>query len=173
MKNNYWKILTGIFFIFCFVILYLGLKKDNKYSPNLINEKTFPSLLVEGFYSDKMISLDNILTDKNFYIINIWASWCLPCKEEHNFLLRLTKEASIKLIGINYKDDKNNAIKFLDDLKDPYYFIINDKYGKTSIQIGSYGVPETFVLNDKKKIIKKVIGPINEKSFKEILDILK
>ena len=173
MKNNYWKILTGIFFIFCFVILYLGLKKDNKYSPNLINEKTFPSLLVEGFYSDKMISLDNILTDKNFYIINIWASWCVPCRTEHPLLMELSKNQSIKLIGINYKDKADKAKNFINKFGNPYSKIIIVADGTLSVEFGAYGIPETFVIDKNKKIIKKFIGPINNDILKEIKLIIK
>ena len=173
MRNKYILILSIIFLVFSFTIFYKGLNNEILYVPNQKKQKQLVSFNSKNFLSENVERFEEVFDGSQFYVLNIWSSWCLPCKEEHNFLLRLTKEASIKLIGINYKDDKNNAIKFLDDLKDPYYFIINDKYGKTSIQIGSYGVPETFVLNDKKKIIKKVIGPINEKSFKEILDILK
>ena len=106
--------------------------------------------------------------DNEFYLINIWASWCLPCKIEHKFLVKFQDESQIKLIGINYKDKKKNATKFLRELKNPFDRIIIDKDGTISINLGAYGVPETFLIKNN-KIIKKIIGPINNKNYLEIL----
>ena len=109
----------------------------------------------------------------NYYLVNIWASWCLPCREEHPYLVQLKKNSSIKIIGINYKDKRDNALKFLDEYENPYLIILTDNNGMASIEIGAYGVPESFVLNKKKEIIKKIIGPIDKKKFNEIIKLLK
>ena len=102
-----------------------------------------------------------------FYLFNIWASWCVPCREEHSFLTNLSKETKIEIIGLNYKDDKKNAKNFLKELGNPYNIILLDVDGTVAIEWGAYGVPETFLIYDN-KIIKKVIGPINEDSIVEI-----
>ena len=117
--------------------------------------------------------LDDILIDSNYYLVNIWASWCLPCREEHPYLVKLKKNSSIKIIGINYKDKKDNALKFLDEFENPYLTILNDNNGTASIEIGAYGVPESLILNKEKKIIKKIIGPIDKKKFNEIKKLIK
>ena len=173
MKNKYYKFFIVIFFIFTFLIFYYGLKQKNFYTPEDISIKRFPNLFLNDFFTNNQTSFDDILIDNNYYLINIWASWCLPCREEHPYLVKLKKDSLIKIIGINYKDKKNNALKFLDDFENPYTQIFNDKNGTASIEIGAYGVPESFVLNKKKEIIKKIIGPIDKKEFNEILKLLK
>ena len=115
-----------------------------------------------------------MISKNSFSIVNIWASWCLPCRDEHEYLLKLKNLNKINVIGINYKDKKSNAAKFLSDLGNPYSEILIDIDGTKSIELGAYGVPETFLLNSKsKKVIKKYIGPLNDEKFIEILKIIK
>ena len=173
MKNKYYKFSILTFLIFIFLIFYYGLKEKNLYTPEDIVIKRFPNLFLNDFHSYNETSLDNILIDSNYYLINIWASWCLPCREEHPYLVQLKKNSLIKIIGINYKDKKDNALKFLDTFENPYTHILSDTNGTASIEIGAYGVPESFVLNKKKEIIKKIIGPIDKKKFNEIIKLLK
>ena len=173
MKNKYYKFSILTFLIFIFLIFYYGLKEKNLYTPEDIVIKRFPNLFLNDFHSYNETSLDNILIDSNYYLINIWASWCLPCREEHPYLVQLKKNSLIKIIGINYKDKKDNALKFLDKFENPYNHILSDTNGTASIEIGAYGVPESFVLNKKKEIIKKIIGPIDKKKFNEIIKLLK
>ena len=167
MKNKYFLIIIGSFFFFCFIVFFKGLKNPSIYIPELQKEKSFPEFKARDFYSDKKISSVDIFNDNNFYLINIWSSWCIPCRSEHNYLIK------IKLVGINYKDNFENAKKFLDELENPYSKIIKDKNGTISIELGAYGVPETFIIDKRKKIIKKITGPINEKIYNEILLIIK
>ena len=96
----------------------------------------------------------------------------VPCKAEHPYLMNLSSKNEIEIIGLNYKDKKENAKKFLNDLGNPYKIILLDKKGTISIDWGAYGVPETFLVYEK-KIIKKFIGPINAESVREIEKILK
>ena len=146
MKSRYYKYSIVIFLIFTFFIFYYGLKEKNFYTPEDISIKKFP---------------------------NIWASWCFPCREEHSYLVQLKKNSPIKIIGINYKDKRDNALKFLDEYENPYLTILTDNNGIASIEIGAYGVPESFILNKEKKIIKKIIGPIDRKKFNEIKELRK
>ena len=173
MKNKYFLIIIGSFFFFCFIVFFKGLKNSRIYIPELQKEKSFPEFKARDFYSDKKISSVDIFNDNNFYLINIWSSWCIPCRSEHNYLIKLKKQNLIKLVGINYKDNFENAKKFLDELENPYSKIIKDKNGTISIELGAYGVPETFIIDKRKKIIKKIIGPINEKIYNKILLIIK
>ena len=173
MKNKYLKIFIIIFFIFSFFIFYYGLKQKDLYSTENSGIQEFPNLTLHDFFTNKQTSLEDILIDSNYYLVNIWSSWCLPCREEHPYLVELKKNSPIKIIGINYKDKRDNALKFLDEYENPYLTILTDNNGIASIEIGAYGVPESFILNKEKKIIKKIIGPIDKKKFNEIKDLTK
>ena len=124
------------------------------------------------FETDELISSGEIFKKDKFYLMNIWASWCVPCKEEHPFLLNLSNENNIEIIGLNYKDDNENAKKFLKNFSSPYKFILSDTNGLIAIEWGAYGVPESFVIFNN-EIIKKVIGPLNINSLLEIKELIK
>ena len=124
------------------------------------------------FFKKKKINSQNIFVKNKFYLFNIWASWCVPCKDEHSLLVNLSRNNKLEIIGLNYKDSFKNAEKFLNDLGNPYKKILIDKDGTKAIEWGAFGVPETFLIH-KKKIIKKVIGLINNKTFDEIKRLIK
>ena len=172
MKIKIFPLFLVIIFLIIFVIFYKGLNNSNIYTPETNLKKNIPYFKVKSFDSEKLIESDEIFKNDKFYLINIWASWCVPCKEEHPFLVDLNKKKELEIIGLNYKDNKKNAKIFLDDLGNPYDIILMDQDGTISIEWGAYGVPETFLIHDK-KIIKKIIGPINEYSFIEIEEIIK
>ena len=100
-------------------------------------------------------------------LINVWASWCGPCREEHPQLIELAKRDDIDLAGLNYKDQRENALRFLNALGNPYASVGVDATGRTSVDWGVYGVPETFVINGKGIIVYKFTGPITEKALRE------
>lgn len=93
-------------------------------------------------------------------VVNVWASWCAPCREEHPVLMELAKDPSIRLVGINYKDSPENARRFLGTLGNPFAAVGVDPNGRTAIDWGVYGVPETFVIGPDGTIRYKHIGPI-------------
>ena len=132
-----------------------------------------PILNIKEFNSNNYINSEKVFEGSRYYILNIWASWCVPCREEHPWLMELSKNQSIKLIGLNYKDDLTNAKKFVNKFGNPYSQNLIDDDGTIAIEFGAYGVPETFVINEDKIIIKKFVGPINQKIFKEIQLIIK
>ena len=173
MKNKILFILSILFLVFCFIILFKSLKNSSVYIPKALSGKTLIDFKSEDLFSGNIISSDQIFFDSEYYLLNIWASWCLPCRDEHSILMKLKNISSIKIIGLNYKDDPNNAKKFISEFGNPYSMNITDKNGIIAIELGAYGVPETFILNKKKKIIKKYIGPLNQKYLKEIKLILK
>ncbi len=172
MKNKIIFITLLLFFLFCLIVLFKSLKNSNEYIPEN-TYKTLKSFRAKDLYSEKEISSDEIFINSDFYIINIWASWCAPCRKEHPKLMELSKNQHVKLIGINYRDGAKNAKNFISEFGNPYSFIFVDKNGVISIELGAYGVPETFVLDKNKKIIKKFIGLLDEKSVNEINSILK
>ena len=115
---------------------------------------------------------DKIFQKNKYYLVNIWASWCVPCREEHIFLMNLSNQKNIEIIGLNYKDNKKNAQNFLDELGNPFKMILFDQDGTISIEWGAYGVPETFLIYNK-KIIQRYIGPLDKNFLIEIKEIIK
>ena len=93
-------------------------------------------------------------------IVNIWASWCGPCREEHPFLVTLSKNTQINLVGINYKDDPENARRFLGTFGNPFSAVGRDSTGRTAIDWGVYGVPETFVVAADGTILYRHVGAL-------------
>ncbi len=100
-------------------------------------------------------------SDGNVTLVNYWASWCAPCRVEHPQLLKL-KEDGVEILGVNYKDDADKALAFLNELGDPYTSIGADEDGRTAINWGVYGVPETFVIDGNGNVILRFAGPITE-----------
>ena len=171
MKNKF-SILLIVFFTFIFIIFYKGLNNSNIYVPSTQVEKDVPDLKVKLLRSQNEIELKSLLQGNEFYLINIWSSWCGPCREEHPILMNLKNQKNINIIGLNYKDNKANAEKFLSELGNPYYEILEDNNGSKSIELGAYGVPESFLIHQN-KIIRKYIGPLNQNLFTEINSLIK
>ena len=171
MKKKIISFLITSLLIFIFIIFYKGLNRSNFYKPK-IEIKDVPQFSAVHFYSKKKVDSKNIFNMEKYYILNIWASWCLPCRDEHPMLLDLAKNEKLEIIGLNYKDKESNAKNFLDELGNPYEQILLDRKGTIAIDWGAIGVPETFLIY-KNKVISKFIGPLNQKSIQEIEKIIK
>ena len=172
MKNKILPISIVFVFIIIFIIFYQGLHNTNIYTPDSKTKFEIPSVSVKLFNSDEIINTLEIFNSNKFYLLNIWSSWCVPCKQEHPILMELKTNDNLKVIGINYKDTKKNANNFLKELGNPYDNIIFDNKGTNAIEWGAYGVPESFLINNN-KIIKKYIGPLNKRSMEEIKSFIK
>ena len=107
--------------------------------------------------------------DGKVSVVNVFASWCGPCRIEHPQLMELAKDDRFQLVGINYKDAPANAIAFLDELGDPYDAIGVDPRGRTGIDWGVYGIPETFIVGRDGTILYKQIGPIGPQGLEETI----
>jgi len=167
MKNKLIPFSIVLVFIIIFIIFYKGLQNTNIYTPNAKSSFEVPSVSVELFNSGKIINTLEIFNSNKFYLLNIWSSWCVPCKQEHPILMELSQNNDLEIIGINYKDTKKNANDFLKEFGNPYDNIIFDNKGTNAIEWGAYGVPESFLINNN-KIIKKYIGPLSKGSLQEI-----
>ena len=172
MKNKILPLSIVSVFIIIFIVFYKGLQNTNIYTPDSKTSFEVPSLSVKLFNSDEIINTLEIFNSDKFYLLNIWSSWCVPCKQEHPILMELSQNDNLEVIGINYKDTKQNANDFLKDLGNPYNNIIFDNKGTNAIEWGAYGVPESFLIN-KYKIIKKYIGPLSKVSMEEINLLIK
>lgn len=111
---------------------------------------------------------DAALRDGQAKLVNYWASWCAPCRVEHPNLDKLAAEG-MPIYGVNYKDDLNNAAKFLTELGDPYAAIGADTDGKMALDWGVYGVPETYVVDGNGVILLRVAGPVTQRVMDETL----
>ncbi|WP_299845803.1 DsbE family thiol:disulfide interchange protein [uncultured Jannaschia sp.] len=103
-------------------------------------------------------------------IVNVWASWCVPCRTENPLLVELAETGTVPIHGINYKDEPEAALAFLDELGDPFTLIGADRSGRAAIDWGVYGLPETFVIDAKGRIAYKHVGPFDRRSLED--DIL-
>jgi|TARA_B110000037_G_scaffold25059_1_gene29198 cytochrome c biogenesis protein CcmG/thiol:disulfide interchange protein DsbE len=173
MKTKFNLFIVIISLIFCFIVFYKGLKNSNTYTPKITEKKNIPAFKAKNFNSSGYLNSEKIFEDDIFYIVNIWSSWCIPCRTEHPLLMKLSKNQSVKLIGLNYRDNLENAKNFINEFGNPYSQIIIDSDGTLSVEFGAYGVPETFIIDKNKMIIKKFIGPINKEAVKEIKLIIK
>jgi cytochrome c biogenesis protein CcmG/thiol:disulfide interchange protein DsbE len=102
-------------------------------------------------------------------LVNVWGSWCVPCREEAPFLMRLAEDSRLRLVGINYKDEPDNARRFLGRYGNPFVASGADRNGRAAIEWGVYGVPETFVVGRDGKIAFKLVGPITADNFDAVL----
>lgn len=171
MKKRAISSLIIISLIFVFVIFYKSLNKSNLYEPTN-NIKNIPQFLAISFHSQEEINSKKIFSENKYYLLNIWASWCVPCRDEHSILVNLSKYKQLEIIGLNYKDKLINAQKFLNELGDPYKIILLDQDGTRAIEWGAFGVPETFLIYQN-RIVKRFIGPLNQNLLVEIEQIIK
>ncbi len=173
IKNSIFSLIILILLGISFFVFKSSLQKEKIYSPKMSDNNIFTDFKVQTLVEEKITNFEKVLSGKNFYLINIWSSWCEPCKDESDKLLELKNDTTIMMIGINYKDKKKNALNFLRSYGDPFEQIFVDKEGMISINFGAYGVPETFLINNDNKVLKKYIGPLNDEDVYEIKKITK
>jgi cytochrome c biogenesis protein CcmG/thiol:disulfide interchange protein DsbE len=169
--QNIIKISVFIIIIFIIGVFFLGLNKDTNYNTNFLIGKKISNISLEYFDKNKFYKEED-LKRNNYTLINFWASWCSPCRQEHPLLIQLSKEKNLKLLGVNFKDKKKQAETFLNDLGNPYDFLTKDKLGKSSVKFGVYGIPESILVNKNLKILKKFVGPLSTEDYDSIIEII-
>ncbi len=165
------KITIIFLLIFILGIFFLSLNKSSNYNTEFLVGNKLGEIELVSFEDDSVYTNDD-LKKNSFTLINFWASWCAPCRIEHPQLMELSKENNIKILGVNFKDKKINALKFLKDLGDPYEYLTRDSNGKQSVNFGIYGIPESILIDDKLTIIKKFVGPLTKQDLNNIIDII-
>ena len=166
------KLITVSLLVFILGIFYLSLNRSSNYDTKFLVGNKLADIELKGLQSKEFFTNDDFKNNK-YTLINFWASWCAPCRIEHPYLMMLSKNKDIKILGINFKDKKINALKFLEELGNPYDTILTDSNGTKSIFLGAYGVPETFIIGRDLSILKKYIGPINLENEIEIKKFIK
>ena len=173
MKRYFLIIPSVVFFFIVAVFFYLLIIDRNPSEiPSALLKKKVPTFETSLLLGEKIFISLNEFGDE-VTVVNFFATWCIPCRAEHSYLKRLSSEG-IRIIGINYKDNPKQAIQWLKELGNPYSNVAIDSNGSIAIDWGVYGIPESFIVNTKKIIIHRHVGPINKKEYNRFyLKILK
>ena len=162
-------ILPSIFFLLILVIFFYLLIIDRNPSelPSTLLNKNVPKFETESLLKNKKF-ISSQEFGNEITLVNFFATWCQPCRDEHAYIVRFSNEEGIRVIGINYKDSSGNAIEWLNNLGNPYSDVPIDKNGRIAIDWGVYGIPETFIINSKGIIKYRHVGPVTKKIYKRI-----
>jgi len=155
------KLIPLIVFVIIAVFLFLSLNSNPSKLPSPLLGKMFPSIQGKDFYTDETIEVSNLFAS-NMTLVNVWASWCTTCRKEHQMIMNIAENTDIQMIGIDYKDTRENGAKYLEIMGNPFDEIIFDPSGKIGMDLGVYATPETFLVNEKGVILYKHIGEIDQ-----------
>ena len=157
-----------LFILILTVFFYLLVIDRNPSSiPSSLLNKNIPIFTSESLIKNKKFVSQNVFNNR-ITLVNFFASWCKPCRDEHKYIKLFSQNKKIQVVGINYKDDNQKVKEWLKKFGNPYTNIAIDKKGILAIDWGVYGIPETFVVNSKGIVKFKHIGPINKKIYKKI-----
>jgi len=155
--------LVGLFFV--------GLGKDPSILPSPLVGKPAPAFNLTQLMDPQTSFAPEQMKGK-VWMLNVWASWCVSCRQEHPLFLELTRKNEIPIYGLNYKDDPNDARRWLQQLGNPYGVIASDLSGDVGIDYGVYGVPETFVIDKEGVIRYKHVGPVSREDWNKTFEPL-
>ena len=164
------RLLPLIIFFVLIGFLAESLYESETELPSPLIGKPIPEFKLRNLITEEFVTNDQIIG--NISLINVWATWCVGCEIEHEFLVELSQDRNVNLpiIGLNWKDDDQLAKLWLKQLGDPYMLILKDPEGKTAIDFGVYGAPETFLIDSNGIIHFKHIGPLDREIYEQ--DIL-
>ncbi|MGA9031489.1 MAG: DsbE family thiol:disulfide interchange protein [Sulfuricaulis sp.] len=157
-----------IIFVSLGLLLAYGLKLDPRRIPSPLIGKPLPAFSLTTVADPaRKVSRDDL--HGRVYLLSVWASWCVACREEHPLLNELTSRKAVTIIGLNYKDTREDALRWLGALGNPYELSLSDQDGRLGIDLGVYGVPETFVIDKQGVIRYKQIGPMTPEVWEQKL----
>ena len=170
MKKHYLPIL---FFLAIMPIFFIGLDRDKSVLPSPLIGKKIPEFSLPSLINSEL-QIDSSEFLNNTFLFNVWATWCVGCLEEHDFLMKLSESNEIPIVGLNWRDNHNDALAWLRDYGNPYTIIAEDVSGRVAIDWGVYGAPESFLVNSNGIIIHKHLGPLDddiwERDFRAIIN---
>ena len=161
-------LLPLVIFLVLAGFLAVGLNKDPREVPSPLIGKPAPAFKLPRLDApEQMLSTQDLRGQ--VWLLNVWASWCVACRQEHPLLVELARSGTVRVYGLNYKDKRDDALGLLRKSGDPYVTSLSDTEGLVGIDFGVYGVPETFVI-DKQGVIRfKQIGPITREALRDTL----
>ena len=173
MKKKILILPSIFFFLILSIFFYLLIIERNpsEIPSNFLNKKV-PNFEAKFLFKNEKFNSSSEFKNE-ITLVNFFATWCKPCRDEHVFIKRFANEKNLKVIGVNYKDNPKKTIRWLKDLGNPYKDILIDKNGKIAIDWGVYGIPETFIVNANGIIKYRHVGPITNKIYKKINLIIK
>jgi len=160
------KLIPLIVFIVIAFFLYFSLNSTSNKLPSPLLGKMFPNIQAKDFYSNESVLLTDLFNEK-MSLVNVWASWCITCRQEHQMIMKIANNKDVQLIGINYKDTMADGKKYLEMMGNPFDVILFDPNGKIGLELGVYATPETFLVNQQGVIMHKHIGAIDSKIWEE------
>ena len=164
-RTRLWTLLPLVGFLALAALFYFRLGAgDPSRIPSALIDKPVPDFSLPPIVDGEGAGLSDEVLASGVHVVNVWASWCGPCRLEHPILMRLAEDPRFDIAGINQKDLAENALRFLGTLGNPYATVGADRQGAASIDWGVYGVPETFIVKDG-VIVHKFIGPLNEEGL--------
>ena len=164
--------LIGLVIICLFFLIFILLEKNPNDPPSALLNKNLPTFSSINLYDKEEILLSESLKGK-YTLINFFASWCTPCRAEHHLFFKIKKEIpELFILGFSHKDDLDDSKKYLEEEGNPYSFVGIDSDGKIAFDFGVFGLPETFIINEDKKIIYKHTGPLTKKIIEDEIEIL-
>jgi cytochrome c biogenesis protein CcmG/thiol:disulfide interchange protein DsbE len=143
--------------------------RDESVIPSALIGEAAPATTLPPLEGTSLPGLDSRDFAGKVTVVNVWASWCVPCRDEHPHLMQLAGDPRFTLAGMNYKDRPENARRFLGELGNPFAAIGVDASGRAGIDWGVYGVPETYIVGRDGRIAWKHVGPFDERSIREEL----
>lgn len=162
-----------VLFLGLVVFLAIGLGRDPHEVPSPLINKPAPTLQLPQL-KDPSRSFSAQEMRGKVWLLNVWASWCVACREEHSMLLEISRSGAVPIYGLNYKDKREDAIAWLSELGDPYVLSVSDLDGRVGIDYGVYGAPETFLIDRDGMIRFKRVGPITPDVWqKDFLPLIK
>ena len=166
-RSRLWLVLLPVIvFAGLALLFWKGLSGTPNQIPSALINKPVPDFVLNPVDGMNLPGFsDEDLKKGKVTVINVWASWCAPCRIEHPLLTELAKRPDITLYGMNYKDEPQNAVEFLNTLGQPFAAVGMDRDGRAGIDFGVYGVPETFIIDGQGMIRYKHIGPLTEESI--------
>lgn len=148
-----------VLFVGLVAFLAIGLNRDPHEVPSPLINKAAPTFQLPQLHQpDKTFSAAEMRG--KVWLLNVWASWCVSCREEHPFLVELARTGAVPVYGLNWKDKRDDAMNWLDELGNPYVLSVSDLDGRIAIDYGVYGAPETYLIDKNGVIRYKVIGPV-------------
>ena len=151
-----------VLFVAIVWLSYLGLGlEDRDKLPSALIGKPFPNFEARSLF-DASANIGSEQLIGRPTLVNVWATWCPTCKAEHAELIEIAEDTDLQLIGINYKDDRSDAIQWLAEFGNPFDRVLEDPRGDLGVELGVYGAPETFLLDRRGYIVYKRVGAITE-----------
>lgn len=157
----------AVFFILL-IFLGVGLRLKPQEIPSPFIGKAAPAFNLTLLEDEQKLVTPELLKGK-VWILNVWASWCTSCRAEHPVLLEFAKQGVVPLVGLDYMDKREDAIKWLEKFGNPYQLTVFDPKGRTGTDYGVYGIPESFVIDKQGMIRMKHVGPVTQDALKEKL----